>query len=261
MEIKSPKKGEKLRFVEMAENNAKVTLENKEKDKSEILLELKEVMNFDKLPRKIETYDISNISGEFMVAAMCVLQDGVIKKNLSRRFKIKTVFGQDDPRCMEEVITRRLKHSIENPKGGFGELPDVIFADGGITQIRATKKAIEKYNLNIPVFGMVKNNKHQTRALMDENRNELEISENLMNLITRFQDTVHDTAITYHRKLRDKSVTKSELNDIKGIGEAKKKELIKHFGSLEKIRNAKIEELIEVKGITKELAKRIKEKI
>ena len=261
VEIKSPKKGEKLRFVEMAENNAKVTLDNKEKDKSEILLELKEVMNFDKLPRKIETYDISNISGEFMVAAMCVLQDGVIKKNLSRRFKIKTVFGQDDLRCMEEVITRRLKHSIENPKGGFGELPDAIFADGGITQIRATKKAIEKYNLNIPVFGMVKNDKHQTRALMDENRNELEISENLMNLITRFQDTVHDTAIIYHRKLRDKSVTKSELDDIKGIGEAKKKELIKHFGSLEKIRNAKIEELIEVKGITKELAKRIKEKI
>ena len=152
MEIKSPKKGEKLRFVEMAENNAKVTLDNKEKDKSEILLELKEVMNFDKLPRKIETYDISNISGEFMVAAMCVLQDGVIKKNLSRRFKIKTVFGQDDLRCMEEVITRRLKHSIENSKGAFGSLPDVIFADGGITQIRATKKAIEKYNLNIPVF-------------------------------------------------------------------------------------------------------------
>lgn len=101
----------------MAENNAKVTLENKEKDKSEILLELKEVLKIEKLPRKIETYDISNISGTNMVAAMCVMQDGVIKKNLSRRFKIKTVFGQDDPRCMEEVITRRLKHSIEDPKG------------------------------------------------------------------------------------------------------------------------------------------------
>ena len=100
----------------MAENNAKVTLENKEKDKSEILLELKEVLKIEKLPRKIETYDISNISGTNMVAAMCVMQDGVIKKNLSRRFKIKTVFGQDDPRCMEEVITRRLKHSIEDPK-------------------------------------------------------------------------------------------------------------------------------------------------
>lgn len=258
VEIKTPKRGEKLRFVEMAENNAKVTLENKEKDKSEILLELKNVCKLDKIPRKIETYDISNISGEYMVAGMCVMQDGVIKKNLSRRFKIKTVYEQDDPKCMEEVITRRLKHSIENPKGGFGVLPDAIFADGGITQIRATKKAIEKYNLNIPVFGMVKNDKHQTRALMDENRNELEISENLMNLITKFQDTVHDTAITYHRKLRDKSITKSKLDDINGIGDIKKKELLKYFGSVDKIKEATIEELMQVKGITKNLAKEIK---
>lgn len=258
VEIKSPKRGEKLRFVEMAENNAKVTLENREKDKSEILLELKEVLNLNKLPRKIETYDISNISGEYMVAGMCVMQDGIIKKNLSRRFKIKTVYSQDDPKCMEEVITRRLKHSIENPKGGFGTLPDVIFADGGITQIRAAKKAIAKYNLNIPVFGMVKNDKHQTRALMDEERNELEISQNLMNLITKFQDTVHDTAITYHRKLRDKSITKSELDEIEGIGEVKKKALLKQFGSVEKIKQASIEELMQVKGITKEIAIKIK---
>ena len=261
VEIKNPKKGEKLRFVEMAELNSKVTLENKEKDKSEILFELKEVLKLDKLPRKIETYDISNISGEYMVAGMCVMKDGVIKKNLSRRFKIKTVYGQDDPRCMEEVITRRLKHSIENPKGGFGNLPDVIFADGGITQIRATKRAIEKYNLDIPVFGMVKNDKHQTRALMDENRNELEISESLMNLITRFQDTVHDTAITYHRKLRAKSMVKSELDEIPGIGEVKKKELLKEFGSIEKIKNTKLEDLTKVKGINLELAKKIIEKL
>ena len=259
VEIKSPKKGEKLRFVEMAENNAKVTLENKEKDKSEILLELKEVLNLDKLPRKIETFDISNLSGEYMVAGMCVMQDGVIKKNLSRRFKIKTVYGQDDPRCMEEVITRRLKHSIENPKGGFGTLPDVIFADGGITQIRATKKAIEKYHLNIPVFGMVKNDKHRTRALMDENRRELEISEKLMNLITSFQDTVHDTSITYHRKLRDKEITKSELDEIHGIGKVKKQALLNKFGSVEKIKQASIKELMEVKGINEEIAKKLKE--
>ena len=259
VEIKSPKRGEKLRFVEMAENNAKVTLENKEKDKSEILFELKNVLNLNKLPRKIETYDISNISGEYMVAGMCVMQDGVIKKNLSRRFRIKGVIGQDDPKCMEEVITRRLKHSIENPKGGFGELPDVIFADGGITQIRATKNAISKYKLDIPVFGMVKNDKHQTRALMDENRNELKISDNLMNLITKFQDTVHDTAITYHRKLRDKEITKSELDDIEGIGEVKKTALLKHFGSIKKVKEASIEELTSVKGITENLAKKIKE--
>ena len=261
VELKSPKKGEKLRFVEMAENNAKVTLENKEKDKSEILLELKEVLKMDKLPRKIETYDISNISGTNMVAAMCVMQDGAIKKNLSRRFKIKTVFGQDDPRCMEEVITRRLKHSIEDPTGGFGKLPDAIFADGGITQIRATQKAIAKYGLDIPVYGMVKNDKHQTRALMDENRKELEISENLKNLITRFQDTVHDTAITYHRKLREKEITKSELDNIHGIGEAKKQELLKHFGTVSKIKQATIEELMEVKGISEKIAKQIKESL
>ena len=258
VEIKSPKRGEKLRFVEMAEMNSKVTLENKEKDKSEILIELKNVLGMEKLPRKIETYDISNISGEYMVAAMCVMQDGVIKKNLSRRFKIKTVYSQDDPKCMEEVITRRLKHSIDNPNGGFGKLPDAIFADGGITQIRATKKAIEKYKLNIPVYGMVKNDKHQTRALMDENRNELEISENLMNLITRFQDTVHDTAITYHRKIRDKQITKSELDEVKGIGKAKKQALLKEFGSVEKIKKATIEELMKVKGITQTIAEQLK---
>lgn len=257
VEIKSPKRGEKLRFVEMAENNAKVTLENKEKNQNEILLELKEVLNLDKLPRKIETYDISNMSGEHMVAGMCVMQDGIIKKNLSRRFKIKTVFGQDDPRCMEEVITRRLKHSIENPKGGFGALPDAIFADGGITQIRATKKAIEKYNLDIPVFGMVKNDKHQTRALMNENREELEISQELMNLITRFQDTVHDTAISYYRKLHNKEMKKSELDEINGIGEVKKQALLKRFGSVAKIKEASVEELMEVKGITKNIAERI----
>ena len=190
---------------------------------------------------------------------MCVMIDGVIKKNLSRRFKIKGVFGQDDPKCTEEVVTRRLKHSLENPKGGFGELPDVIFADGGITQIRAIKTAIKKYNLSIPVFGMVKNDKHQTRALINENRDEFEISESLMNLIIKFQDTVHDTAITYHRKLRDKQMKKSELDEINGIGEVKKKELLKHFGSVKKIKEATIEELTSVKGITNEIAKKIKE--
>lgn len=266
VEIKAPKKGEKLRFVEMAEKNAKVTLENKEKDKSEILMELKQVLQLDKLPRKIETFDISNLSGENMVAGMCVMQDGVIKKNLSRRFKIKTVFTQDDPRCMEEVIIRRLRQSIENPKGGFGELPDVIFADGGITQIRAVQNAIQKVQqeweneLNIAVFGMVKNDKHQTRALMDEKRKELKISQNLMYVITRFQDTVHDTAITYHRKLRDKQITKSELDEIEGIGEAKKQALLKRFGSVEKMKQATLEELIQVKGINEAIAKRILEK-
>jgi len=258
VEIKTPQKGEKLRLVEMAERNAFITLENKNKEKYNVLAELKEVLGLDRIPRKIECYDISNLSGTNMVAGMCVLQDGVIKKNLSRRFKIKEVVGQDDPACMKEVITRRLKHSLDDEKGNFGRLPDVIFVDGGITQIRAAKEAVDIYGLNIPVFGMVKNDKHQTRALMDENRKELNISQELLNLITLFQDSVHDTAIGYHKKLREKEITYSELDDIKGIGAAKKKLLIQTFGSVERIKSVSVDELTKVKGVTEELAKRIK---
>ena len=190
---------------------------------------------------------------------MC--QNGVIKRNLSRRFKIKTVYGQDDSRCMTEVLNRRLKHSIENPKGGFGDLPDLILADGGITQIRAIKKALEEQNVVIPVYGMVKDDKHSTRALIDENRNEFEISENLFNFITEFQNEVHNTAIEYHRKLRDKEMTKSKLDDISGIGEKKRIALLKQFGSVSKIKEAKIEELTKIKGINEALAKKIKEEL
>ena len=259
VEIKTPQKGEKLRLVEMAERNALITLENKNKEKYNFLAELKEVLGIDKLPRKIECYDISNLSGTNMVAGMCVMQDGVIKKNLSRRFRIKQVIGQDDPACMKEVITRRLKHSLDDENSNFGKLPDVIFVDGGITQIRAAEEAVKTYNLEIPIFGMVKNDKHQTRALMDKNRKELKISEELLNLITLFQDSVHDTAIGYHKKLREKEITHSELDDIEGIGPAKKKLLLQTFGSVERIKNASIEELMQVKGITESLAKRLKE--
>ena len=222
VEIKAPQKGEKLRLVEMAEKNAKITLENKDKEKYSIIQELKEVLALEKMPRKIECFDISNISGEYMVAGMCVMLDGVIKKNMARRFKIKTVFGQDDPLCMNEVIQRRIRQSQENPNGGFGNLPDLIFVDGGITQMRAAREAIQACGETIPIFGMVKNEKHRTRALINENREELEISEELKNAITRFQDAVHDTAISYHRKLRDEAMTKSSLDEISGIGTAKK---------------------------------------
>ena len=239
VEIKTPQKGEKLRLVEMAERNALITLENKNKEQYNVLAELKEVLKLEKMPRKIECYDISNLSGTNMVAGMSVMQDGNIKKNLARRFKIKTIYSQDDPACMKEVIQRRLKHSIEEENGSFGRLPDVIFVDGGITQIRAGIEAVKSYNLTIPVFGMVKNDKHQTRALMDENRKELKISQELLNLITRFQDSVHDTAIGYHKKLREKELTQT-------------------FGSVEKIKEASIEELTKVKGITESLARKIK---
>ena len=261
VEIKTPQKGEKLRLVEMAERNALITLENKNKEKYNVLAELKEILNLEKLPRKIECYDISNLSGTNMVAGMCVMQDGIIKKNLSRRFKIKTVYSQDDPACMKEVVKRRLLHSLDKEDKSFGKLPDAIFADGGITQIRAIKKAIEEtikdrpdkeLELNqIVVFGMVKNDKHQTRALMDEERNEINISQELFNLITNFQDSVHDNAIGYHKLLREKELTHSELDDIEGIGPTKRNILIKEFGSVKRIKEASIEDVMKVKGITR----------
>ena len=261
VEIKAPQKGEKLRFVEMAENNAKITLENKSKDKFEVLNEFKEVLNLNHLPHKIETFDISNISGTHIVAGMCVAQDGIIKRNMSRRFRIKTVYGQDDPRCTEEVVTRRIKHSLENPKGGFGTLPDLILADGGITQIKAIKRALSTYKLQeqIPVYGMVKDDTHSTRALVDENRKEFEISERLFFFITNLQNEVHNTAIEYHRKLREQDMTKSSLDEIEGIGKAKRDALLRKFGTIEKIKNASIEELTQVKGINEKLAQKLKE--
>ena len=159
-------------------------------------------------------------------------------------------------------------------------MPDVIFADGGITQIRATKQAIaninkeiekkakeenieitEKDRVNIAVFGMVKNDKHQTRALMNEKREELEISETLLNTITMFQDAVHDTAIGYHKKLRDEEITKSVLDNIKGIGTVKKVELLRKYGSIENIAKASEEEIATLKGINLELAKEIKRQL
>ena len=282
VEIRVPQKGEKIKLVEMAENNAKITLENKEKSHKNIIVELKDVLKLDRLPRKIESYDISNISGEYMVAGMCVMIDGQIKKNLSRRFKIKTVYSQDDPKCMEEVVTRRLRHSIDLSKeeniikeikekyelsSGFERLPDLILADGGITQIRATIQAIKNIekeigrSLDIKVYGMVKNDKHQTRALMDVNRKEIEISEDLFNLITNFQNAVHDTAIGYHKFLRDKSMTKSKLDEISGIGTVKKIALLKEFGSIENIKTASIEEITKVKGINSTLAQNIKDNL
>ncbi len=261
IEIKSPQKGEKLKLVEMAEKNALITLENKEKDKYNILLELKEILNLKKIPQKIESYDISNINGSFIVAGMCVMQNGIVKKNLSRRFKIKTVLQQDDPKCMQEVIERRLKHSLENPNGGFGILPDLIFVDGGINQIKAAKRASLKYELSIPIYGMIKNDKHQTRALIDENKREIKLSDELMKAITNFQDCVHNTAIEYHRKVRSKEITKSLLDNIDGIGEVRKTELLKRFGSVEKILNASDDEISQINGINKKMAQKIKEEL
>ena len=149
--------------------------------------------------------------------------------------------------------------TVENPKGAFGKLPDVIFADGGITQMRAIRRAIKKYDVEIPIFGMVKDDKHKTNKLIDENRKEIEVSQNIMSFITKMQDEVHRIAIEYNRKLRNKDTTKSQLDEIKGIGKKRKQELLKKFGSVEKIKKAEIDELTQINGITEELARKIKE--
>lgn len=144
---------------------------------------------------------------------------------------------------------------------GFGTLPDLILADGGITQIKAIKSALKETGVDIPVFGMVKDNHHSTRALEDENRYEYPISEKLFLFITAFQDEVHKTAIEYHIKVRDREMTKSKLDYIEGIGEKKRILLIKEFGSVSKIKEASLEELTKVKGINEKLAKKIKEEL
>ena len=259
--LKSPQKGEKLHFVEMAEMNSKITLENRLKDKTEILTELRDVLELEHMPLKIESFDISNISGSYIVAGMVVAINGELKKNMYRRFKIKTVLGQDDPQCTKEVVSRRIKHSIENPKGGFGTLPNLILADGGITQIKAIKEALNENSVDIPIFGMVKDDHHSTRALINEFRDEFQISDNLFNWITNMQNEVHKTAIEYHRKLRDKGMTKSKLDDIQGIGEKKRTALLKKFKTVKNIKEATIEELCSVSGINQDLAQKLKNEL
>lgn len=265
IEFKVPKKGEKLKFIEMAERNAMIALQNKSTSNNNelIISSLKSVLHLDELPNRIESYDISNISGTSMVAGMVVFEGGRPSKNEYRRLKIKTVEGQDDVACMKEVLERRIKYLVSDEKSPFGEKPNLILMDGGINQIRAGKEIINKFNVSIPVYGMVKNDKHRTRALMDEDGNEIDISQNepLFNFITYLQDEVHKTAIEYHRKVRDQKTTKSELDNIPGIGEKKKYALLKRFKSVSNIRKASVDELCLVDGINKKLAIEILQKL
>ena len=150
---------------------------------------------------------------------------------------------------------------MENPKGAFGNLPDLILADGGITQIRAIKNAINKYNLEIPVFGMVKDDKHNTKMLINENRKQIPLEKNLMFFITNLQTEVHNKAIEYNKKLMNKNIAKSSLDEIKGIGPKKKQELLKKFGSVEAIKKADLEQITQIKGINIDLAQEIKKQL
>ena len=262
IEFKIPKRGEKVKLIDMAERNARISMQNKTDsiENEGLLVELMNLLHLKELPKRIESFDISNISGTDTVAGIVVFENAKPKKSDYRRLKIKTVEGQNDIGCMREVLMRRLKYCKEDfdGKSPYSSSPNLILMDGGISQVRVAKNVVREYGLTIPVFGMVKDGKHRTRTIVDENGKEYEIKSNeLFNLVTFLQDEVHNTAIEYHRKLRQNRVRESELDKIDGIGEKKKKALLQRFKSVRKIKETSVEELCMVDGINEELAQRI----
>ena len=274
--IKVPQKGQKKDMLEMVKNNAKITLEKfkdkylKDKEMNRISLqELQNLLELDEWPTRIEAYDISNIQGVDSVGTMVVFEEGRAKNSDYRRFKIKTVKGANDYDSMREILTRRFNHGLEEVKaiqernlklsaGKFSNFPDLIMMDGGKGQVNIALEVLESLNINIPVCGLVKDDKHQTRGIVYNNK-ELIInrSSNLMQLIRRIQDEVHRFAITYHRSLRDKRTLHSILDDIPNVGEKRRRALLMKFGSVDNIKKATIEELLEVPSIDKKSAESI----
>ncbi|ENY8961764.1 excinuclease ABC subunit UvrC [Clostridioides difficile] len=251
--IRVPQKGEKKSLVEMVRKNAVEYLEkfsdmNKRKYEKSIgaLEELKQILNLEKLPIRIEAYDISNIQGVDSIGSMVVYTNAKKDKKEYRRYKIKTVIGPNDYDSMAEIVDRRLKH---------GNLPDLILLDGGKGQVSAVKKVLELNDVDIPLWGMYKDDKHRTKGLIcKEKEIELNKTTNLYRFIASIQEEVHNYAITYHRSLRNKALTKSILDDIQGIGEKRKKSLLNHFKDVEAIKKATMEELLEVDGMNKSIA-------
>lgn len=259
-----PQKGERKSLVLMAQNNAKIVLDKfgaeirrEHKRTKGALEEIQKALNIDFELNRIESYDISNTQGFESVASMVVFENGLPKRSDYRKFKIKTIIGPDDYGSMEEVITRRFTRYINETSGdenvkkaGFDKKPDMIFLDGGKGQISAVQKALTNLNLYVPVCGMVKDDRHRTRALMYNGEEiELPYTSEGFKLLTRIQDEVHRFAIEYHRKLREKKQVHSILDDISGIGSVRRKALMKHFGDINAIRRAEIEELQQVDGM------------
>ncbi len=267
IEFKIPKKGEKMRFIEMAEKNAMIGLKNKTDtiENEGLLVDLMNLLELKELPKRIESFDISNISGTDIVAGMVVFENAKPKRSDYRRIKIKTVDGQNDVACMRETLMRRLKYLLPNQteeKNPYGPKPNLILMDGGITQVRVAQNVVREYGLDIPVYGLVKNDKHRTRTIVNEDGKEYEVkSSEIFNLITYIQDEVHETAIEYHRKLRNKRMKKSELDEVEGIGDARKQALLKRFKSIENIKKASVAELCLVDGINEKIAEKILEKL
>lgn len=267
--IITPKKGFHEKLVTMAKENAFLILEKdaerikKEEAKTTgAMKEIADILGLNKISRA-EAYDISNTNGIESVGSMVVFEDGRPKKNDYRRFKIKTVKGPDDYASMREVLTRRFGRAVTEQKSGdnktsFSKLPDIILMDGGRGQVNIALKVLKELNLNIPVAGMVKDDTHSTRGLYYNNV-EMPISTRSegFKLITRIQDEAHRFAIEYHKKLRSKAQVNSVLDEIKGVGPARRKALMKYFMDIDKIRNADEDELLKVDGITVAVAKEI----
>ena len=246
--IRVPQKGEKKNLVDMVRKNATEYLEkfsdmNKLKYEKSLgaLEQLKDLLGLDKIPKRIESFDISNIQGVDSIGSMVVFTNGKKDKKEYRRYKIKTVVGPNDYDSMAEIVERRLK---------YGDLPDLILLDGGKGQVSSVKKVLEKYNVEIPLWGMYKDDKHKTKGLISQEKEiELDKTTNLYRFVASIQEEVHNYAITYHRSLRNKSLTKSVLDDIQGIGEKRKKALLAHFKDIDSIKNASVEELSSVDGM------------
>ena len=248
--IRVPQKGEKKGLIEMVRKNAIEYLEkfsdiNKRKYEKSIgaLEELKQILNLESIPKRIESFDISNIQGVDSIGSMVVFTNGKKDKKEYRRYKIKTVIGPNDYDSMAEIVERRLK---------YGDFPDLMLLDGGKGQVSSVKKVLDKYNVEIPLWGMYKDDKHRTKGLISQEKEiELDRTSNLYRFVASIQEEVHNYAISYHRSLRNKSLTKSELDDIQGIGEKRKKALLNHFKDIEAIKNATFEELLEVESMNK----------
>lgn len=267
--LRIPKKGTKEKLVELAQKNAQMVLKNdKERLKREegrtigAVKELEKILGLTGIIR-MEAYDISNTNGFDSVASMVVYEHGKPKRNDYRKFKIKSVQGPDDYASMNEVLTRRFEHGLrerqdESETGGFQAFPDLIMMDGGRGQVNIALEVLEKLNLHIPVCGMVKDDNHRTRGLYFNNV-ELPIDRNseCFRLITRIQDEAHRFAITFHRQLRSKGQVHSILDDIPGVGPARRKDLMRSFENIEAIRNATVDNLKELPSMNEKSAQEV----
>ncbi len=260
-----PKKGEKERLVELAAKNASMVLrqdlERNQREELRTTGAMNEVASLLGLEtvRRVEAYDISNISGCESVGSMVVYEDGRPKRSDYRKFRIRTVIGPNDYASMREVLTRRFTHGLEEQGfGSFARFPDLLMMDGGRGQVNIAEEVLAALGLHIPVCGMVKDDNHRTRGLYYQNV-EIPIDRHSegFKLITRIQDEAHRFAIEYHRSLRSKSQVRSILNDISGIGDTRRKALMKHFKSIEAVQAADVEELSEVPGMNRAAAENV----